>query len=143
MTLLNQRVANDGSILVYVKVKDGKWSTPAIIPPSGSSFGVIRLCSSRWPLVTRAIKEQRRKENVRGDTDGSNVNNLGIAPLEPTVYELIYQVNVISGIWGELSRMVTIIPRFLIVNESSWLDIDIKQAGAPDASRLLLRKGDT
>ena len=138
------RVANDGSILIYVKHNDGRWSTPAIIPPSGNSFGVIRLCSSRWPLVTRAIKAQRRRDDyVRGHPEGCDIGKLGISPLEPTVFELIFKVSIMNGIWGELSRMVTIMPRFLIVNESNWLDIDVKQVGAPDTSRLLVRKGET
>ncbi|KAL7555190.1 hypothetical protein ACHAWF_018839 [Thalassiosira exigua] len=143
------KVANDGSILINVKHKDGKWSTPAIIPPSGSSTGVLRVCSSRWPSVTKAIqvKERRTSQNHatwdKSSADGCDLNNLGIAPLEPSVFELIYQVTVLSGPWGELgSRMVTITPRFVIRNESSWLDIDVKQVGAPDTSRISIKKGE-
>ena len=105
------RVANDGSILIHCKHKDSKWSSPAIIPPSGSTSGVIRLCSSRWPLVTKAIKEQKRRGSHAtwdSSVDGCDSGNLGIAPLEPSVFELIYQVTVLGGLWGELSRMVTI-----------------------------------
>jgi len=123
-------VANDGSILINVKYKDGKWSTPAIIPPSGRANGALRAESSRWPLVTKAVNEKRKGYRV--------VDNSGLSPNDPTVFELIYQVTTLSGLWGELSRMVTITPRFLLKNESSWLDIDVKQVGAPDSSRLLL-----
>mmetsp|Transcript_5233 Transcript_5233/g.11858 ORF Transcript_5233/g.11858 Transcript_5233/m.11858 type:complete len:2963 (-) Transcript_5233:1016-9904(-) len=138
------RVANDGSILIHVKHKDSKWSTPAIIPPSGSSNGVVRVCSSRWPLVTKAIKNQKQKgaHATWDSSDGCDRDNLGIAPLEPSVFELVYQVTVLSGLWGELSRMVTIMPRFLVRNESSWLDIDLKQVGAPDISRVVIQKGE-
>ena len=128
-------VANDGSILINVKYKDGKWSEPAIIPPSGRANGAIRAESSRWPLVTKAIKE-RRKNNRVIETSGISLN-------DPSVFELIYQVSTLSGLWGELSRIVTITPRFLVKNESSWLDIDVKQVGAPDSSRLLLPKKST
>ena len=101
--------ANDGSILIHVKQCDGKWSSPAIIPPSGNSNGVIRCFSSRWPQVTKAMKEQRRAGySTWSSSDTSDEGNLGVAPLEPSVMELIYQVNVLDGLWGELSRMVTI-----------------------------------
>ena len=102
--------ANDGSILIHVKQYDGKWSTPAIIPPSGNSNGVIRCFSSRWPQVTKAMKEQRRAGaySTWSSSDTSDQGNLGMAPLEPSMMELIYQVNVLDGLWGELSRMVTI-----------------------------------
>ena len=104
------RVANDGSILIHVKHKDGKWSTPAIIPPSGSSSGVIRSRSSRWPLVTKAMKEQKATgvKTAWDNTEECDVGNLGLGPLEPSVFELIYRVTVLNGLWGELSRMVTI-----------------------------------
>lgn len=104
------RVANDGSILIHVKHKDGKWSTPAIIPPSGSSSGVIRSRSSRWPLVTKAIKKQKATgvKTAWDNTEECDVGNLGLGPLEPSVFELIYRVTVLSGLWGELSRMVTL-----------------------------------
>jgi hypothetical protein len=125
-------VANDGSILINVKYKDGKWSTPVIIPPSGSANGAIRALSSRWPLVTKAINEKRRR--IRGTA------NSGSPPLDPSVFDLIYQITTLSGLWGELSRMVTITPRFLLKNESSWLDINLKQVGAPDGSSLLIPK---
>lgn len=125
-------VANDGSILINVKYKDGKWSTPVIIPPSGSANGAIRAVSSRWPLVTKAINEKFKGNRV--------IATVGCSPNDPSVFELIYQVTTLSGLWGELSRMVTITPRFLLKNESSWLDIDVKQVGAPDGSRLLLPK---
>jgi hypothetical protein len=99
-------ISSDGSILIHVKIKDGKYSSAAIIPPSGSSNGVIRACSSRWPIVTNTIKGQTPRNGVQawGSSDGCNPN-IGIAPLEPTVFELIYNV---TGLWGELSRMVTI-----------------------------------
>lgn len=111
-----------GSILINVKCNDGRWSTPAIIPPSGSSNGVIRVHSSRWPQVTSAIKKQKLKgsrsaasnNSYIGDDAfhlGSHSGNLGMAPLEPSVYELIYQVTVLSGLWGELSRILTVTPR--------------------------------
>jgi len=134
-------VANDGSILIYVKYKDGKWSTPAIIPPSGAATGCIRLCSSRWPQVTKA-KRQSSEYYTWQSTSDTSESKLGIAPLEPTVFELIYQVTVLKGLWGELSRIVTITPRFMIQNESTWLDIDVKQTGAPDSSRTLIKKGE-
>lgn len=109
------RVANDGSILIYVKHKDGKFSSPAIIPASGSANGVIRACSSRWPIVTKAIKEQKQKAAPAtwDNSDGCDPDNVGIAPLEPTVFEFVYQVTPLSGLWGELSRMVTIVVRKL------------------------------
>ena len=125
-------VANDGSILINVKYKDGKWSTPVIIPPSGSANGAIRAVSSRWPLVTKAINKKHKGNRV--------IATSGLTPNDPSVFELIYQVTTLSGLWGELSRMVTITPRFLLKNESSWMDIDVKQVGAPDGSRLLLPK---
>lgn len=103
------RVANDGSILIHVKFRDGRWSTPAIVPPSGRSNGVFRACSSRWPFITKAIKECKQKGEHSAWADGGcDTGKLGIAPLEPSVYELIYQVTVLPGLWGELSRMVTV-----------------------------------
>ena len=33
-------------------------------------------------------------------------------------------------------------PRFLLRNESSWLDIDVKQVGAPDTSKISLKRGE-
>lgn len=129
-------VANDGSILINVKYRDGKWSTPAIIPPSGRANGAIRAESSRWPLVTKAVNEKRTGYRVMSNYAPSH--NSSFSPNDPTVFELIYQVTTLSGFWGELSRMVTITPRFLLKNESSWLDIDVKQVGAPNASRMLL-----
>ena len=133
------RVANDGSILIHVKLGDGKWSTPAIIPPSGSGSGVIRVCSSRWPKVTREKQTSAYSPKGMLPAQGKNV---GIAPLDSTVFELVYLVTVLSGLWGELSRMVNMMPRFLIRNESSWLDIEAKQVGSPDTSAVLIKKGD-
>lgn len=110
-------VANDGSILVYVKHKDGKWSTPAIIPPTGSSNGVIRVSTSRWPLVTKSIREKRGSYVTSWQNNDCDAGNLGLAPLDPQTFELIYQVTVLSGLWGELSRMVTImVSEFVVVS---------------------------
>lgn len=128
-------VANDGSILINVKCRDGSWSTPAIIPPSGRANGAIRAESSRWPLVKKAVNGKLNGQQV--------IDSSEYFPNDPTVFELIYQVTTLSGLWGELSRMVTITPRFLLKNESSWLDIDVKQVGAPDASRLMLPRRST
>jgi len=145
-------VANDGSTLISVKCMDGRWSTPAIIPPSGSSNGVIRTSSSRWPALTTFIRRNKQKwshlevKNRQGhdDLNAGTVDPIkfGMAPLEPNVFELCYQVTMLPGMWGELSRMLTITPRFLLKNESTWLDIVVKQVGSPDTSRILIKRGE-
>ncbi|KAL7473779.1 hypothetical protein ACHAXS_014457 [Conticribra weissflogii] len=145
-------VANDGSILISVKCMDGRWSSPAIIPPSGSSNGVIRMSSSRWPTLTTFIGRTRQKGTHLDVTNrkGQDVLNVGtvdpirfgMAPLEPTVFELCYQVTMLPGMWGELSRMLTITPRFLLKNESTWLDIVVKQVGSDENSRILIKRGE-
>ena len=102
-------------ICTYILLSQSK-QTPAIIPPSGSSNGVIRVSSSRWPLVTKAIKQHKQKPGkaaweITAKDSCEAGKNLGLAPLDPSVFELIYQVTMLSGLWGELSRMVTITVR--------------------------------
>lgn len=131
-------IANDGSIIIHVKLKDGKYSAPAIIPPTGSANGVLRVTSSRWPRVTKAMKHKQKRPHSTWANSGEH--DQGLAPLEPNVYELIYQVTVLTGLW-DCSRIVTVAPRFIVRNDSAWLDIDVKQVGAPDIARIQIRKG--
>ena len=132
------KVANDGSLLLYVKLNDGKWSSPAVIPASGRCNGVIQCSRSRWPAVTESINSQTL--NTGWSTTNGSLDDvkLCIAPLEPEVHELIYKTTLLDGPWGELTRLITFLPRFVIRNESSF-DLNIKQSGSPDTSCLLVK----
>ena len=134
------KVANDGSLLLYVKLHDGKWSSPAVIPASGRCNGVIQCSRSRWPAVTETINSQTLNAGWSTTNGSLDDSKMCMAPLESDVYELIYNATLLDGPWGELTRMITFLPRFVIRNQSSF-DLNIKQSGSPDASCLLVKVG--
>lgn len=136
------KVANDGSLLLYVKLHDGKWSSPAVIPASGRCNGVIQCSRSRWPAVTESINSQTLNAGWSTTNGSLDDKKLCMAPLESEVYELIYNATLLDGPWGELTRLITFLPRFIIRNESSF-DLNIKQSGSPDASCLLVKAGNS
>lgn len=141
---------HEGLMKVAIKCGDGKWSLPAKIPDSGTSHGVVRVLSSRWPALTRA---RGLTEDSAGDTPGYEMksNNYGgsaskylykSACLDPDLFELCYTVTDVEGEWGEFSRSMVVSPRFMVRNDSEHLHIEIKQTGAPDTTSLKLAPGE-
>lgn len=93
----------------------------ASIPQSGPAEGVIRVLASRWPAVTRM--------------------NPSEATHRPDLFEICYNVTDLPGEWGELSRLVTMRPRFLLKNDSSTLIFEVKQAGVLDQDSIRILPG--
>jgi hypothetical protein len=143
---------DDCPLKIAIKCGDGKWSTPATIPSNGTSHGVVRVLASRWLTLTR-------KNDASGGHGGEFVHASEDAPvftsenapcpvtyrsacLDPQLYELCYTVSDVEGDWGEFSRAMTVSPRFLVRNESERISIEVKQAGASDATSLKLSPGE-
>jgi Vacuolar-sorting-associated 13 protein C-terminal/SHR-binding domain of vacuolar-sorting associated protein 13/Autophagy-related protein C terminal domain len=108
--------------------QDSEWSSMFEIPETGPAEGIIRVLSSRWPIVTRknSTLSQKRRE----------------VSLDPDVFELCYSVTELPGEWGEFSRIVKITPRFFVKNNSSSVAFEMKQAGVLDSASLKLYPGE-
>jgi hypothetical protein len=139
-------VDDEPSMKVAIKCGYGKWSLPATIPDAGTSHGVIRVLSSRWPTLTRARGSV--PEDAVGDTSGHDIGvetSLYLyrsACLDPDLFELCYTVSDVEGEWGEFSRSMVVSPRFFVRNDSERFTIEVKQTGAPDSSSLKLAPGE-
>jgi hypothetical protein len=145
----NGRKDDETLTKVAIKCGDGKWSLPATIPDNGTSHGVLRVLSSRWPALTRArgsAEDQsqhgngKMQQNVASKT--SSPYTFRSSCLDPDLFELCYTVSDVEGEWGELSRSMVVSPRFLLRNDSERFTIEIKQTGAPGSSSLKLAPGE-
>ena len=125
---------------VFLKILDGKWSSPIEIPQLNTTAdGVIRVLGSRWPQLTS--KNPRRDDvNPIGHPasvpTGLPVSVYNYATLDPRCYEISYRVSTLDGPWGELTKLLTVFPRFSIRNGSKLLAFEVKQSGAPDSSAI-------
>eukprot|EP00978_Attheya_sp_CCMP212_P014016 scaffold35454_cov51-Attheya_sp.AAC.6 len=136
--------ADDGSLRISVKCADGHWSLPAIIPPSGGGHGVIRLPASRWPLLARTSNANKVETEPTDKSYSENMDCFGVGELNPALYELCYHVSLVSGsLWGESSRLLAFAPRFFLRNDSVRYNLEVKQVGAPDASAVELKPGES
>ena len=117
-------VVRDGkaelSLQLAIQVNGGRWSQVAAIPRQGSFHGVVRVSKSRW---------------LYGDGESHDADK--------TVYELCYVVSPLDGDWGLLTRSFIVTSRFLLRNESKVVAFEVKQAGAIDASSVIIRPGQT
>lgn len=131
----------DVLLRLAVKCGDGQWSAPIFIPPRGISNGLVRVISARWPQLCGKEGEKSNRANSLPETaiykeqgivqsDGGLIYEA--ACLNPSLYDLCYQVSILPGTWGEFSRILTISPRYLIRNDSEIFSMDVKQAGASD-----------
>jgi hypothetical protein len=132
---------------IFFKFGDGRWSSPAIVPKTGSSHGIIRLPSARWPSLTRSLNDD---ENHGASMTG---NGLSVGVKGPSkikmdkgcsssgCLDLSYRITAIEGLWGEFSRLLVIYPRFYVRNDSQHWFIEVKQTGTPDKSALQLKPG--
>ena len=131
---------------IAFKCGDGKWSAPATIPDAGTSHGVIRVLSSRWPVLTRTRGSVL--ENAPGESSGhetgleTSLHTYHSACLDPDLFELCYTVSDVEGEWGEFSRSMVVSPRFFVRNDSQINTIEVKQTGASDSSSLKLSPGE-
>lgn len=127
---------DDAAFKVSLKSGDGRWCSPVAIPESGTSHGVIRLLSSRWPKLTM----ERLRPPDGHSLKGEKIRDFSYksASLEADLFELCYSVADVDGEWGEFSRSMEISPRFLIKNSSEKLVIEAKQTGASDGTMLRL-----
>lgn len=125
---------------IFLKILDGKWSSSIEIPRVSTAVdGFIRVRGSRWPQLNS--KSPRRGEiNPVGSPasvpTGQPVSVYNYATLDPSCYELSYRISILDGPWGELTKMLTVYPRFSIRNGSKVHSFDIKQAGAPDSTAI-------
>lgn len=145
-------LTDDGSLKIYLKCGDGQWSSPALIPPSGNSHGVLKVQASRWPNVTKSIGETASFQ--KNAIDNHVLSETTIADkainiiytdgsLSPTCHELIYQISGLDGVWGQYTRLLTFGSRFFIKNDSQKISIEVKQIGSPDETAIIIYPGDT
>lgn len=142
-------------INVNAKVGDGQWSSPAKVPAHGSGHGILQILESHWPMVTMSLPKNekslpaplQRRNNSNLSTSESVVDEdhpiLGVGSLGSASYEVCYSVSPLAGIWGEFTRILTLSPRFFVRNDSTKFDMLFKQVGAPDASSILVKCGET
>jgi hypothetical protein len=124
---------------ICLKILDGKWSSSIEISHDTATDGVIRVPGSRWPQLN--AKSPRRSEvNPVGSPasvpTGQPVSVYNYAVLDPRCYELSYRISTLDGPWGDLTKMLTVYPRFSIKNGSNVHGFDIKQSGAPDSTAI-------
>jgi len=126
---------------IAVKIGDGRWSAPVLIPSGGNCNGIMRVTSARWPkLCERQLKNLQKSG---GTVVSSQSRNFRQACLNPALYEVCYSVTTLNGSWGEVSRVLTLAPRYVIRNESLIYSLDVKQYGAKDESALRLFVGES
>jgi hypothetical protein len=142
-------IDNDECFKVHFKIRDGIWSKPAVIPASGGGHGIVKLYSSRWPEITKNTSPRKRRRKTvdivsnglaAGIDSPSNIK-FSVGNLSPSCYELSYQVSVLSGPWGEYSRLLLLYPRFILRNDSETWHFDVKQVGAPDSTSIHIECG--
>jgi hypothetical protein len=126
---------------IAVKVGDGRWSAPVLIPPGGNCNGALRVTSARWPKLCGRSNAQQRI--LTGDERNTAAGNFRPAALTPCLYELCYNVTVLEGSWGEVSRVLTFSPRYVIKNASLVYSIDIKQYNAEDETAVRFGMGES
>ncbi|KAL3918475.1 MAG: hypothetical protein SGILL_004217 [Bacillariaceae sp.] len=137
---------SDAQTRISVKCGDGHWSAPLVVPDNGTSYGVIEAMASRWPQVTktRGIEPSRSltvKKKGKPKEDAPQQYVFKEACLDPKLHELCYVVSDVPGEWGDFSRTIEVSPRFVLRNDSKEYCLQIKQVGAPDATRLDLMPG--
>ena len=138
--------ADDGSIQINIKCGDGQWSAPALIPPSGSGDGVLRVLATRWPQVTKMSspgdvdRDGYDKDAMPFDDSSSRgskstvKSKYSVGCLCPESYDLCYNISVLGGLWGEFSRLLMISARYFVRNDSQKYIILIKQVGKSHVS---------
>lgn len=137
----------DVPIKLAIKCGDGKWSSPIIIPDTGTSFGVIKVLASRWPHLAKdcASKQAsnvvvKRREFSAGELPQNIIFKTG--SLASDLFELCYAVSDVEGEWGEFSRTVEFSPRFVLRNDSTSICLLVKQSGTSESSSLKLMPGE-
>lgn len=133
---------------INAKVGDGQWSLPAKVPAHGSGHGILQIVESRWPLITMSSPKNDKAPHALHDSNpllpsGDLVGEIGVGSLGSASYELCYSVSPLAGIWGEFTRILTISPRFFVRNDSTKLDMLLKQVGTPDTSSIAIKCGET
>ena len=144
----SQKSKDDEIFKISVKVGDGRWSVPAPVSSSGTSRGIVKVFSSRWPNLTKALGtskdlQETFKCSEFHQDNGKTPYCFDSAPLSPTLYELVYNVSEMEGEWGEFSRLMLVSARFSVRNDSSLYTMEIKQAGARDETAVTLSPGET
>ncbi len=135
------------SLKVCFKVDDSAWSTPAVIPYSGTTHGILRIPASRWPAMSHSLTTNHRyKSKVTGNSQSSTTEGISKVTfkngcLSPRCFDISYQVSSIEGQWGEHSRLLLLFPRYFVRNESEKWQIEVKQVGASDSTAVLLSPG--
>ena len=126
---------------IALKCGDGRWSSSILIPPRGISNGLLRVAAARWPQLCSA---EAKKSDLAAKASGKPAfeksddiqSESGFiyetACLNPTLYELCYQISTLGGTWGEYSRILTVSPRYMIRNDSDIFSMDVKQTGSSD-----------
>jgi SHR-binding domain of vacuolar-sorting associated protein 13 len=137
------------SYYLAVKSGDGRWSLPASVSSFGSNHGILEVYASRWPMLTNAGAVQSPSNLAMKVSDAgfeslltSDSPEYRKAPLNPMLYELVYQVSAIDGEWGDFSRHVLVSSRFNVRNDSEVLTLEVKQAGSSDDTAVRLLPGD-
>ena len=118
--LVNKDGKTVSSLQLAIQVNGGRWSQISAIPRQGSFHGVVRVSKSRWLFA-------------EGESNGA----------DKTVYELCYVVSPLDGDWGLLTRSFIVTSRFLCRNDSKVVAFEVKQAGATDASSVVIQPGQT
>lgn len=133
----NEKEDDDTALRISVKTGDGRWCSPVVIPDAGTSHGVIKLLSSRWPMLTLKRILPPSQLNLKGEKIPSV--SYKSSSLDADLFELCYTISDVDGEWGEFSRSMEVSPRFLVKNTSDKFVLEVKQTGAADTTLLRLR----
>lgn len=138
--------SNDTPLKLALKYGDGTWSSTITIPMTGTSYGIVKVLSTRWPSLatSHSCKSRgnvivKKTANQHGEKRKDIEFKCGSLTLD--LFELCYVISDAESEWGDFSRTVEVSPRFVVRNDSSTWCLRIKQAGAPDVSSLSLNPG--
>jgi SHR-binding domain of vacuolar-sorting associated protein 13 len=112
-------------VRVAMQIDGGRWTVTPNLPVDGTVFGAIRVSKDRWPGSVHDLKD-----------------NDSTIPAT-TIFELCYAIQPLDGDWGLLSRSMIVTSRFLLRNDSSKLNFEIKQAGTNDVTSVVISPGQT
>jgi len=148
LDIASEQVEKD-CLKIYFKLRDGRWSCPAIIPTNGAGHGIVKICSSRWPEITAKLSPKKRRSreaefvsnSLAAGTDGLSNIKFSKGSLSPNCYELSYHISILDGQWGEHSRILMLHPRFILRNDSSLWHMEVKQVGTPDNTLVRVKTG--
>jgi SHR-binding domain of vacuolar-sorting associated protein 13 len=106
-----------------LQIDGSRWSLTPELPEEGTIFGAMRVLKTTWNTV-----------------DGTEKINCIPAS---SIFELCYSLQPLEGEWGLYSRTFIVSSRFMLRNNSTVVDYEIKQIGCPDSTAISLTTGGT